>query len=170
MSVFSFLPSRPVPSRPSPALPARGRLPAHCFSRCLPAARVGGVRDHGLHHRLRVGEVRAVAVLRASSGAGAGPAPHSPGASSPSFPGRISAGVGRDSSSQQLGGLVFVVSGIEAGSHGRCFVQCSDEGIPGQCGCGRAGSARLQWIRGSRQAVCEPGGRSGLAEDYSEHP
>lgn len=35
----------------------RGGLPAHCFSRSLPAARVGGVWDHGLHHRLRVGEV-----------------------------------------------------------------------------------------------------------------
>lgn len=107
VSVFSFLLSRPAPSRPPPALPTRGRLPAHCFSRSLPAARVGGVRDHGLHHRLRVGEVR---LAGEQWGWGRPCSLTTPGAFSPSFPGRISDGIGRHSSSQQLGGLVFVVS------------------------------------------------------------
>lgn len=162
VSVCSFLPSRPIVF--TPVLPARGRLPAHCFSCSLPTARLGGVRDHGLHHRLRVGEVRAAVGLGPALLLAAPAPPYLP--SPAGF--RTALGAIRVPSNSVA--LFLLSAELKQAVTEGAVVQCSDEAIFGRCGCGRADSARLQCIRGSRPAVCEPGGRSGLAEDYSEHP
>lgn len=58
-----FCPAPPALSLLPDSPPLSPALSAHRLSRSVPAARVGGVRDHGLHHRLRVGEVGAAAPL-----------------------------------------------------------------------------------------------------------
>lgn len=78
-SEVSLRPAPPALSL-SPALPLPPpALSAHRLSCSLPAARVRGVRDHGLHHRLRMGEVGAAAPL--AGWRGALPSPARPGRS-----------------------------------------------------------------------------------------